>query len=120
MIHLVVTSQAHKPFLCCQRPLYHYPVYSQQVANAKAVYKLQSSKVSPQVVHYVLDVGGCSLVYTGPAEPVQLVRSKPGNLVFYLQSKLWVNHTLHWSLETTLLVTKNVDNANAHTCWTPP
>ena len=53
---------------------------------------------------------------TGPL----FVRPKPGNLEFYLQSKLWVNHTLHWSLETTLLVTKNVDNANARTRWIPP
>ena len=65
----------------------------------------------------------------GPAEPVRLVRPKPdhyfvrpkpGILVFYLQSTLWVNHTLHWSLETMLLVTKNVDSANARTRWTPP
>ena len=66
---------------------------------------------------------------SGLAEPVQLVRPKPdhyfvrpkpGNLVFYLQSNLWVNHTLRWSLGTTLLVTKNVDSANARIRWTSP
>ena len=56
-----------------------------------------------------------TVVRAGGTGPVGQAKTGPlfceaitWHLVFYLQSKLWVNHTLNWSLETTLLVTKNM------------